>query len=205
MDEQAASRLTNIIELAADLVAAYVSNNNVPVSDLPGVIASVHAALAGLTNGAPAEPAGPEKATAAQIRKSITPDGMVSFEDGKTYKTMKRHLTLRGLTPDTYRAKYGLAPDYPMVSAAYSAQRSELARSLGLGQQRRKTAPKAAAVAETVVEAPKGRGSKAKSKAVEAPEAAPKAKGRKEGRRTGLRQLSAPFRHTTASGAVTRP
>lgn len=165
-------------EMTADLVAAYVSNNNVPVAELPALIANVHAALAGIGNSAPAEPAGPEKATPAQIRKSITPDGMVSFEDGKTYKTMKRHLTLRGLTPDAYRAKYGLAADYPMVSAAYSAQRSELARSLGLGQQRRKTAPKAAAVAETASEAPKTRGPK--PKAVEAPKAAPKAMGRKK-------------------------
>ncbi|MCJ2040906.1 MucR family transcriptional regulator, partial [Methylobacterium sp. J-059] len=67
----------------------------------------------------------PEKPTPAQIRKSVTPDGMVSFEDGKTYKTMKRHLTLRGLTPESYRAKYGLPSDYPIVSAAYSAKRSE--------------------------------------------------------------------------------
>ena len=127
-------------EMTADLVAAFVSNNNVPASELPALITSVHAAITGLGNGAKAEAAIPEKPTPAQIRKSVTPDGMVSFEDGKTYKTMKRHLTLRGLTPESYRAKYGLPSDYPVVSAAYSAKRSELARSLGLGQLRRKAA-----------------------------------------------------------------
>ncbi|MCJ2041665.1 MucR family transcriptional regulator [Methylobacterium sp. HMF5984] len=127
-------------EMTADLVAAFVSNNNVPASELPALITSVHAAINGLGNGVKAEAAIPEKPTPAQIRKSVTPDGMVSFEDGKTYKTMKRHLTLRGLTPESYRAKYGLPSDYPIVSAAYSAKRSELARSLGLGQLRRKAA-----------------------------------------------------------------
>ncbi|WP_409568280.1 MucR family transcriptional regulator [Methylobacterium sp. E-041] len=127
-------------EMAADLVAAFVSNNNVPVSELPALITSVHAAITGLGNGAKAETAVPEMPTPAQIRKSVTPDGMVSFEDGKTYKTMKRHLTLRGLTPESYRAKYGLPSDYPIVSAAYSAKRSELARSLSLGQLQRKAA-----------------------------------------------------------------
>ena len=105
-------------------------------------------------------PAGPEKPTAAQIKKSVTHDGIISFEDGKTYKTMRRHLTLRGLTPEAYRAKYGLPTDYPMTSAAYSAQRSELARSLGLGNQRRKAAPKAAEAPETVSKAPKARSRK---------------------------------------------
>ncbi|WP_246691714.1 MucR family transcriptional regulator [Methylobacterium sp. WL12] len=119
---------------------------------------SVHAALAGLGNEAAAEPAGPEKPTTAQIRKSVTPDALISFEDGKSYKTLKRHLTLRGLTPEGYRAKYGLASDYPMTTANYSAQRSALAHALGLGQQRRKIAPEA----------------------TDAPQAAPKARGRKK-------------------------
>jgi len=78
-----------------------------------------------------------EKPTAAQIKKSITPDGLVSFEDGKSYKTLRRHLTIRGLTPEAYRAKYGLPVDYPMTAPSYSAQRSALAKSLGLGQFRR--------------------------------------------------------------------
>ena len=139
-------------------MSAFVSNNNVPVSELPALIASVHAALAGLGKEAPAEPAGPEKPTPAQIRKSITPDALISFEDGKSYKTLRRHLTMRGLTADGYRAKYGLPADYPMTSASYSAQRSVLAHSFGLGQMRRKAVPEG----------------------VEAPEAAPKARGRKK-------------------------
>ena len=96
----------------------------------------------------------PEKtrATPAQIRKSVTPDALISFIDGKPYKTLRRHLTLRGLTPEQYRAKWGLAPDYPMTSASYSEQRSELARALGLGQQRRKGVAKSAP--EETVSAP---------------------------------------------------
>jgi predicted transcriptional regulator len=132
----------NTIGLTAELVAAYVSNNNVPVSELSALLANVHAALAGLGNEANAEPAAPEKATPAQIKKSVTPDALISFLDGKRYKTLKRHLTTNGLTMEEYRARYGLPSDYPSTAASYSAQRSELARSLGLGQQRRKTAPK---------------------------------------------------------------
>ncbi|RYY05722.1 MAG: MucR family transcriptional regulator, partial [Alphaproteobacteria bacterium] len=157
---------------------AYVSNNNVPVSELPNVIASVHAALAGLGKEVAAEPAAPEKATAAQIKKSVTPHALISFVDGKSYKTLRRHLTMRGLTPEDYRAKYGLPADYPMTSATYSAQRSELARSLGLGQLRRKAAPEVANTAETISEAPKRRGRKAT--AADAPETTPKARGPKK-------------------------
>ncbi|TXN73295.1 MucR family transcriptional regulator [Methylobacterium sp. WL6] len=182
VDEKLEAQPYNFIELAADLVAAYVSNNNVPVSELHNVIASVHAALSGLSNGAAAEPAGPEKPTAAQIRKSITPDALISFLDGKPYKTLKRHLTVAGLTLEQYRARYGLPSDYPSTAASYSAQRSELARSLGLGQQRRKAAPKAAAADETVSEAPKTRGRK--PKAAGASGAAPKARGHRKAAET---------------------
>ena len=157
VDEQVEIQTTDIIELAGDIVSAYVSNNNVPMSELPGVIASVHAVLSRLSKGEPTEPAGPAKPTAAEIKKSITHDGIISFEDGKPYKTMRRHLTIRGLTPEAYRAKWGLSADYPMTSAAYSAQRSELARALGLGNQRRKAAPKAAEASETVSERPSPR------------------------------------------------
>lgn len=186
MDEQAEAQTNNFIELAADLVAAYVSNNNVPVSELPNVIASVHAALSGLANPTAAEPAGPEKPTPAQIKKSVTPDAIISFIDGKGYKTLKRHLTGHGLTIEGYRARYGLPADYPSTSATYSAQRSELARSLGLGQQLRNARPKAATVDATVAEAPKSRGRprKAAEAPVEAPEAAPKARGRKKAAKT---------------------
>ncbi|TXN29121.1 MucR family transcriptional regulator [Methylobacterium sp. WL19] len=138
----------NYIELAADIVAAYVSNNSVPVTALADLLSNVHAAISGLTAGgeSASAPGKIEKLTPAQIRKSITPDALISFEDGKSYKTLKRHLTLRGLSPETYRAKYGLPADYPMTAPSYSAQRSALARSLGLGQIRQMTAPEANAV-----------------------------------------------------------
>ncbi|MCJ2090657.1 MucR family transcriptional regulator [Methylobacterium sp. E-005] len=130
--EQASS-----IELAVDIVAAYVSNNSLPSTDLPGLIDIVHGALNQLTS-APGVSRGPvEKLSPAQIRKSVSQDHIVSFEDGKPYKTLRRHLTLRGLSPEAYRTKWGLPVDYPMTAASYSAQRSELARALGLGQQRR--------------------------------------------------------------------
>lgn len=136
------------LTMAAEIVSAYVSRNHLQPSELPALIASVHAALAGLGSPATAQPSGPEKPTAAQIRKSISPDALLSFEDGKSYKTLKRHLGLHGLTAETYRAKWGLPVDYPMTAASYSAQRSALALSLGLGQQRRKTAAQPAEPAQ---------------------------------------------------------
>lgn len=133
-----------LITLAAEIVSAYVSNNHVQSAELPKLLSDVHEAIRGVTaSSGPAVEAGPPKATAPEIRRSISSDYLISFEDGKQYKTLRRHLTLRGLTPEQYRAKWGLAPDYPMTSAAYSEQRSELARALGLGQQRRKGPVKA--------------------------------------------------------------
>jgi predicted transcriptional regulator len=126
-----------ITGLTADIVAAYVAANRVAAGDLPGLIQSVHGALSGA--GAPAAPEpvpGPEKVTAAQARKSITDAGLISFEDGRSYKSMKRHLSGRGLTPAQYREKWGLPSDYPMVAPAYAAQRSEMAKRIGLGQKR---------------------------------------------------------------------
>ncbi len=128
--------------LTTDIVAAYVMGNRVTLEDLPAVIQAVSRTLRGL-----GEPDGPQEApvartSAARIRKSITPDGLVSFEDGKSYKQLKRHLGALGLSPDQYRAKWGLAADYPMVSPNYSAQRSALAKSYGLGRKVRP--PKAA-------------------------------------------------------------
>ena len=142
------------VALAADIVSAYVSNNPVRPSDLGELLTSVHAAISGLAGGSAASSKDEvEKPTAAQIKKSITHDALISFEDGKPYKTLRRHLTIRGLTPEDYREKYGLSPDYPMTSASYSAQRSELARALGLGNNRRGQT-KAAASDETVSETP---------------------------------------------------
>jgi predicted transcriptional regulator len=138
MKEEFHSQSVDIVELAGDIVSAYVSNNSVPVSELPTLLGSVHATLASLASGAriaAAEPAVEvEKPSAAQIRKSITEEGIVSFLDGKTYKTLKRHLTTYGLEPRSYRDRYGLPADYPMVAPAYAAQRSALAKQIGLGR-----------------------------------------------------------------------
>jgi predicted transcriptional regulator len=144
LDEAVADTNSNVLAMAADIVSAYVSNNHVQAGELPNLIANVHASLSRLGGEEPTTAPGPEKLTSAQIRKSITPDAIISFEDGKAYQTMRRHLTLRGLTPEAYRAKWGLPADYPMVTTSYSARRSELAKSLGLGQLRRKSAPDAA-------------------------------------------------------------
>jgi predicted transcriptional regulator len=145
------------IDLTADIVTAYVSKNPVRPADLGELIATIHQALSGL-NG-PVAPAVDqiEKPTPAQIKKSITPEALISFEDGKPYKTMRRHLTLRGLTPEDYRKKWGLPVDYPMTSASYSEQRSKLALALGLGNNRR-PASKAAEPDDTASEEPKRRG-----------------------------------------------
>ena len=154
MDENIEVQSDNQIQLTADIVAAYVSSNSVPLAGLADLIASVHRGLVGLST--PNEPAKieVEKPTAAQIRKSITHDGLVSFVDGKTYKTLKRHLTGAGLDPASYRQRYGLPSDYPMTAPSYSEQRSALAKSLGLGQQRRTGTETPKKVAETDEAAP---------------------------------------------------
>lgn len=125
--------------LTADIVSAYVSKNPVSATSLPDVIAGTYAALVSLGAAPPAQqdPTEPEvvKPTAAEIRKSITPDSLISFIDGKARRTLRRHLTNHGLTPQQYRARYGLPVDYPIVAASYSAKRSDLAKATGLGQR----------------------------------------------------------------------
>lgn len=125
---------TKRIELAAEIVSAYVGNNSVAVADLPALIRSTFDALNGVGSSEAAPTAEHPKATAAQIRKSITPDALISFEDGKPYRTLKRHLTTHGLTVDQYKAKWGLPGDYPTVAPSYSEARSVMAKSLGLGK-----------------------------------------------------------------------
>ncbi|KMO11902.1 MucR family transcriptional regulator [Methylobacterium platani] len=159
----------DFIGLAASIVGAYVTRNNVPTSELPGLITSVHASLSSLGQPA-AAPEEDHKVTAAQIRKSVTPDAITSFLDGKPYKSLKRHLNSQGYTPDEYRQKFGLPRDYPMVAATYAAQRSELAKSLGLGQIRRDraTARKAEAEAgEPAAPARRGRPKKVETASAE--------------------------------------
>lgn len=125
----------HLIELTAEIVANYVTANKIGVAELPSLIKATHDALAGV--GQP-EAVGAtdnhQKATSAQIRKSITPDALISFEDGKPYRTLKRHLTTMGLTVDEYKAKWGLPKDYPTVAPSYSEARSQMAKSLGLGK-----------------------------------------------------------------------
>ena len=128
----------NTIELAADLVSAFVSNNPVPAAELPALIGNVHAALNKVASGTTAQPVEEPKAPAVSVKKSVQPDYLVCLEDGKRFKSLKRHLrTVYDLTPEQYRAKWGLAHDYPMVAPSYAAARSELAKQLGLGQKRR--------------------------------------------------------------------
>jgi predicted transcriptional regulator len=136
-----------LTELAADIVSAYVANNSVAAAELPKLIADVYKALGKASGAVAPEPEVEALVPPVSIRKSITPDHLISLEDGKPYKSLKRHLAGRGLTPDDYRAKWGLPRDYPMVSPNYAAARSELAKASGLGQMRRKAAePTPAAV-----------------------------------------------------------
>jgi predicted transcriptional regulator len=129
----------NYIELAADIVSAYVSNNSVPASDLPALINEVHSALLRVTAGQPVITSESPK-PAVPPKKSITNEFIVCLEDGRKFKSLKRHLrTQYNMSPDEYREKWGLAPDYPMVAPNYAKARSNLAKQMGLGQQRRRT------------------------------------------------------------------
>ena len=128
-------------ELVAEVAAAYFSNAHVGQADIPGVINQIASSLravedgSGQIEGSAAEQ--PTRATPAQVRRSITPDALISFEDGRPYETLKRHLSTRGMTLDQYKAKWGLPGDYPSVAPNYSAARSEMARQIGLGSKGR--------------------------------------------------------------------
>jgi predicted transcriptional regulator len=133
---------SEIIEMTADIVSAYVGNNSVSATDLPSLIQSVHRALAGVTTGvetvevAPKEPAVP-------LKRSITPDYLICLEDGRKFKSLKRHLrTKYNMSPEDYRSKWGLSKDYPMVAPNYAKARSDLAKQMGLGQGGRQAARK---------------------------------------------------------------
>jgi predicted transcriptional regulator len=128
----------NYIELTAGIVSAYVSNNSIASAEIPSLINQVHGALMRVSSGQndiSSEPLKP----AVPVKKSITSDHIVCLEDGKKFKSLKRHLrTQYKMTPEQYREKWGLAPDYPMVAPNYAAARSQLAKQMGLGQQRRR-------------------------------------------------------------------
>ena len=138
----------NYLELTADLVSAYVSHNALPASDLSSLIEVVHTALRQVSSGK-SDRTEPALEPPVPIRKSITPDHLISLEDGKPYRSLTRHLAKRGLNPDAYRAKWGLPPSYPMVAPNYSKRRSELAKAAGLGQRRRKIEPPSAPPKDT--------------------------------------------------------
>ena len=131
-----------LLALTTDIVAAHVSNNEVPVADLPNLINQVYGSLAQLGGAVPAAQDKPSPAVA--VRKSVTPDFIICLEDGKKLKMLKRYIrTNFSMTPDEYRAKWGLPHDYPMVAPNYAKQRSEFAKTIGLGRNgsRRRSAP----------------------------------------------------------------
>ena len=126
------------IELTADIVSAYVSNNAVAAGEIPALISQIHAALTRI-GGGHAEISVEQLKPAIAVKRSVTPDHIVCLEDGKKFKSLKRHLrTQYNMTPEQYREKWGLPPDYPMVAPNYAAARSKLARDMGLGQQPRR-------------------------------------------------------------------
>ena len=143
MSEERAS--ANYVELAADIVSAYVSHNSVRSTELPSLINDVHEALLKARSGGVEAPAEAPK-PAISVRKSVTPDYIICLEDGKRFKSLKRHLrTQYNITPEQYREKWGLPADYPMVAPNYAKARSDLAKEMGLGQQRRKRRARVAA------------------------------------------------------------
>ncbi|WP_237480012.1 MucR family transcriptional regulator [Lichenibacterium dinghuense] len=133
-----AGNLVEFLELAVEIVAAYISNNSVPAGELPGLIVDVHSSLVKMTAGERDQPPEPPK-PAVSARKSVTSDYIICLEDGKKFKSLKRHLrTQYGMSPEEYREKWGLGIDYPMVAPNYAKARSQLAKEMGLGQQRRR-------------------------------------------------------------------
>ena len=132
---------SEFVEMTADIVSAYVSNSSVSVADLPALIQQVHKALVGIADSASTPEAAPPAAPAVSIKKSITPDFLICLEDGRKFKSLKRHLrTKYDMSPEQYRAKWGLPKDYPMVAPNYAMARSNLAKQMGLGQGGRKPA-----------------------------------------------------------------
>jgi len=133
---------SEIIEMTADIVSAYVGNNSVSGNDLPSLIQSVHRALSGVSTGVETVEVTP-KEPAVPVKRSITPDFLICLEDGRKFKSLKRHLrTKYNMSPEDYRAKWGLAKDYPMVAPNYAKARSDLAKQMGLGQGGRQAARK---------------------------------------------------------------
>jgi len=153
MTDEPASTNLNFAEVTAEMVSAYVSHNSVSQSGLPSVIQSVYASILGL--GATADSIPDKPVPAVPIKRSVTPDHIVCLDDGRKFKSLKRHIAALGMTPAEYRAKWGLPAEYPMVAPNYSVARSELAKAIGLGRQRGKRGG--------IVRPKPGRGGKAKA------------------------------------------
>jgi len=133
--------VSDLIQLVANIVSAYVGHNNVPSGGLSALIHEVYGALSLAPSVASSQEVQEPQKPAVSIRKSVTADYIICLDDGKFFKSLKRHLrTQYGITPDEYREKWGLPPDYPMVAPNYAQARSELARKMGLGQQKRRPA-----------------------------------------------------------------
>lgn len=160
---------SNLIELTIEVVSAFVSQNNIRPEDVPALIASTHAAIVALQSPAEpeeTEPAEPEYVPAVTARKSLgSKDHIISMIDGKPYRTLRRHLSTHGLTPEEYRARYKLAKDYPMVAPSYSEARRDMAKKIGLGRKPGAKAPAKAAAAAPVASKPRGRPAGGKAKA----------------------------------------
>ncbi len=132
------SDVTELLQLTSEIVSSHVSNNPVAQSDLPSLIKSVFDTLHDLSNDEPEQPE-EELKPAVPIKKSVTDDYIICLEDGKKLKMLKRHLkSAYGMTPEEYRARWGLPPEYPMVAPSYAAKRQELAKKIGLGRNRQK-------------------------------------------------------------------
>jgi len=146
-----------LIELTADVVAAYVSNNPVPAGELPNLISDVHLALSKV-GAAPEQTPVDKQKPAVNPKRSVHDDYIICLEDGKKFKSLKRHLTSHGMTPEEYRKKWNLPADYPMVAPAYAQSRSDLAKQMGLGRK-----PAASAAQDEAAPAPARRGRPKKS------------------------------------------
>ena len=131
---QSTSDFPDLATLTAEIVAAFVSHNAVPAAELPALLRSVHAGLVTIATGVKAPAEQPAPTPAVSVRQSVKPDYLICLDDGKKFKSLKRHLAALGMTPEQYRAKWSLPRDYPMVAPSYAAQRSALAKKTGLGQ-----------------------------------------------------------------------
>jgi predicted transcriptional regulator len=148
MEDDLEAKHPSSVRLTVHVVGSYVTNNHVQPTEIPRLLNAVHAAIQaearGCTSSAVAPPAA--KPSRAEVKRSVSRDALISFEDGKRYKTLKRHLATRGLTPERYREKWGLPKDYPMVAPDYAERRSALAKAMGLGRPAHRVSHRAAPV-----------------------------------------------------------